>query len=189
MTLRDLLPPDSTDDEDRCRMSATDNETDQINGLGVTPLQIVDDQQTRAVASHDGSAYSIKQPMALSHVARLFRSSWLRNVAEFGQETSELCPPDRLERGEVASDSLRSEQVDDRTPRQSTRSLVRTSRCYRVSVCSNPTAEFQCETGLSDTRFPGHQEDMCPILPRGVPCLDELVPFEVAADERRFGDG
>ncbi|MGH9895949.1 MAG: hypothetical protein ACREA0_28975, partial [bacterium] len=85
MMLWDLLPPDSTDDEDRCRMSGTDNETDQLNGLGVTPLQIVDDQQTRAVASHDGSAYSIEQPMALSHVARLFRSSWLGNVAEVGQ--------------------------------------------------------------------------------------------------------
>src|SRR5262245_39408834 len=189
MMLWDLLPPDSTDDKDRCRMSGTDNETDQLNGLGVTPLQIVDDQQTRAVASHDGSAYSIEQPMALSHVARPFRSSWLGNVAEFGQETSELGPPDRVERVDVASDSIRSEQVDDGTPRQSTRSLVCTSRCHHVSVCSNTTAEFQCETGLSDPRFPGHQEEMCPTLPRGVPCLDELVPFEVAADERRFGDG
>src|SRR5688500_19982695 len=52
----------------------------QLNGLGVTPLQIVDDQQTWAVASHDGSAYSVEQPMALSHVAGLFRSSWLGNV-------------------------------------------------------------------------------------------------------------
>src|SRR5262245_47850526 len=147
--LWDLLPPDSTDDEDRCHMSGTDNETDQINGLGVTPLQIVDDQQTRAAASHNGSAYSIKQPMALSHVARLFRSSWLRNVAEFGQETSELCPPDGLERVDVASDRIRSEQVDDGTPRQSTRSLVRTSRYHHVSVCSNTAAEFKCETGLS----------------------------------------
>jgi hypothetical protein len=84
MMLWDLLPPGSTDDEDRCRMSGTDNETDQLNGLGVTPLQIVDDEQTRAVASHDGSAYSIEQPMALSHVARPFRSSWLGSAAEFG---------------------------------------------------------------------------------------------------------
>jgi hypothetical protein len=68
MTLWNLLPSDSTDDEDRCRMSGTGNETDQLNGLGVAPLQIVDDQQTRAVASHDGAAYSIEQPMALSHV-------------------------------------------------------------------------------------------------------------------------
>ena len=187
--LWDLLPADSTDDEDRCRMSGTDNETDQLNGLGVTPLQIVDDQQTRAVASDDGSAYSIEQPMALSHVARLFRSSWLGNVAEFGQETSELGPPDRVERVDVASESIRSEQVDDGTPRQSARSLVRTSRCHHVSLCSNAAAEFQCETGLSDPRFPGHQQEMCPTLPRGVPCLVELVPFEVAADERRFGDG
>jgi len=47
--------------------------------------------------------------MALSHVARLFRSSWLGNVAEFGQETSELGPPDRVERVDVASESIRSE--------------------------------------------------------------------------------
>ena len=67
--LWDLLPPDSTDDEDRCRMSGTDNETDQLNGLGVTPLQIVDDQQARAVADDDGSAHSIEQPMALRHLA------------------------------------------------------------------------------------------------------------------------
>jgi hypothetical protein len=87
-------------------MSGTDNETDQINGLGVTPLQIVDDQQTRAIASHDGSAYSIEQPMALSHIARLFRSSWLGNVAEFGQETSELHPPDHVERVDLVADSI-----------------------------------------------------------------------------------
>jgi hypothetical protein len=67
----DLLPPDSADDEDRRRISGTDNETDQFDGLGVTPLEIVDDQQTRAATSQDGSAYSIEQPMALSHVARL----------------------------------------------------------------------------------------------------------------------
>jgi len=170
-------------------MSGTDNETDQIHGLDVTPLQIVDDQQTRAMPSYDRSAYSIEQPMALSHVARLFRSSWLGNVAEFGQETSELCPPGRVKRVDIASDSIRSEQVDDGTPRQSTRSLVRTSRCHHVSVCSNTTAEFQCETGFSDPRFPGHQEEMCSTLPRGVPCLDELVPFKVATDERGFGDG
>jgi hypothetical protein len=109
MMLRDLLPPDSTDDEDRCPRSGTDNETDQLNALGVTPLQIVDDQQTRRVASHDGSAYGIEQPMALGPVARLFGSKWLGNVAEFGQETSELGPPDRVERVDVASDSIRSE--------------------------------------------------------------------------------
>ena len=133
--LWDLLPSDSTDNEDRCHMSGTDNETDQINGLGVTPLQIVDDQQTRTVASHDRSAYSIEQPMALSHVDRLFRSSWLGNVAEFGQEANELRPPDRVKRVDVAADSIRSEQVDDGTPRQSTRSLVSTSRCHHMSVC------------------------------------------------------
>ena len=55
MMLWDLLPSDSTDNEDRCHMSGTDNETDQLNGLGVTPLQIVDDQQTRAVASQPRS--------------------------------------------------------------------------------------------------------------------------------------
>jgi hypothetical protein len=61
------------------------------------------------------------------------------------------------------------------------------SRCPKA--VSNAAAEFQCETGLSDACFPGHQQEMCPALPRGVPCLVELVPFEVAADERRFGDG
>src|SRR5262245_66659505 len=106
MMLWDLLPPDSADDEHRCRRSGTDNETDQLNGLCVTPLQIIDDQQTRAVASHDGSAYSIEQPMALSHVARLLRSRWLGNVAEFGQETAELGPPDRVQRVDMASDSI-----------------------------------------------------------------------------------
>jgi hypothetical protein len=29
---------------------------------------------------------------------------------------------------------------------------------------------------------------MCPTAARGVPCFVELLPFEVAADERRFGD-
>jgi len=72
--LRDLLPPDSTHDEDGCRMSGTNDETDQLNGLGITPLQIVDDQQTRATTSDDGSTDSIEQPVALSHIARLLRS-------------------------------------------------------------------------------------------------------------------
>jgi hypothetical protein len=51
------------------------------------------------------------------------------------------------------------------------------------------TAEFQSETGFSDPRFAGHQEEMCPTLPRRVPRLDELVPFKVATDERGFGNG
>ncbi len=106
---RDLLRADGTDDEDRCRLSGTDNETDQLDGLGVTPLQIVDDQQARAVADGDGSVHSIEQPMALSQVARLARSRWLGIVEEFGQEASELGPPDRVERVDVAPKSIRSE--------------------------------------------------------------------------------
>ena len=189
MMLGDLLRADGTDDEDRCRLSGTDDEADQLDGLGVTPLQIVDDQQTRAVADDDGSAHSIEQPMALSQVARPARSGWLGSVEEFGQETSELGPPDRVERVDVAPESIRSEEVDHRAPRQSARSLVRTSRSHHVSLCSNAPAELQCETGLSDPRFAGHQHEMCPTLPRGVPCLVELVQLEVAAHERRFGDG
>ena len=79
-------------------------------------------------------------------------------------------------------------EVDDRTPRRSARSLVGTSRCHHVSLCSNPAAEFQCETGLADPRFAGDQHEVCPIRLRGVPCLVELVPFEVTAHEGRFGD-
>src|SRR5262245_25523972 len=183
----DLLPTRRTDDEDWRRPSGMDNETDQLNGLGVTPLQIVDDQQARAVADEDGSAHSIEQPITLSRIARLARPRWLGSVGEFGQKTSEFGPPDRVERVDVASESIRSEYVDDGTPRQSARSLVRASRCHHVSLCSKAAAEFQCETGLSDSRFPGHQHEMRPALPRGVPCLLELVPFEVTADERRFG--
>jgi hypothetical protein len=80
MMLWDLLRADSTDDEDRCRLSGTDDETDELDGLGVTPLQIVDDQQAWAVAGDHGSAHSIEQPMALSQVARLARSRWLGSV-------------------------------------------------------------------------------------------------------------
>src|SRR5262245_24750158 len=178
----DLLPARRTDDEDRRRPSGTDNETDQLNGLGVTPLQIVDDQQARAVAGEDGSAHSIEQPITLSRVARLARPGWPGSVEEFGQESSELDPPDRVERVDLGSESIRSEQVDDGTPRQSARSLVRASRCHHVSLRSNAAAEFLCETRLSDPRFPGHQHEMRPTLPRGVPCLLELVPFEAAAD-------
>ena len=106
MMPRDLIPPDSTDDEDRCHMSRTDDETDQVNRLGITPLQIVDDQQTRATTGHDGSAYSIEQPMALSHIARPLWASWLGNIAKFGQETSEFRPPGHVERVDLVSDSI-----------------------------------------------------------------------------------
>src|SRR5215510_4428577 len=109
MLLWDLLPARRTDDEDWRRPSGTDNETDQLNGLGVTPLQIVDDQQARAVADKDGSAHSIEQPITLSRVARLNRLRSLGSVEEFGQETSELGPPDGVERVDVASESIRSE--------------------------------------------------------------------------------
>src|SRR5262245_51302470 len=187
MMLWDLLPARCTDDERGRSLSGTDNETDQLNGLGVTPLQIVDDQQARAVGGEDGSAHSVEQPITLSRVARLARPRRLC-VEEFGQETSELGPPDRVERVDVSSESIRSEQVDDGTPRQSARSLVRASRRHHVSLFSKAAAEFQCETGLSDSRFPGHQHEKRPPLPRGVPCLLELVPFEVTADESRFGE-
>src|SRR5215813_12501391 len=109
MLLWDLLPARRTDDEDWRRPSGTDNETDQLNGLGVTPLQIVDDQQARAVADEDGSAHRIEQSITLSHIARLARPRWLGCVEEFGQETSELDPPDRVERVDLASESIRSE--------------------------------------------------------------------------------
>src|SRR5262245_38461105 len=107
--LRALLRADSTDDEHRCRWAGMDNETDQLNGLGITPLQIVDDQQARAVAGEDGSAHSIEQPITLSRVARLARPGWLGSVEKFGQQTSKLGPPDRVERVDVASESIRSE--------------------------------------------------------------------------------
>src|SRR5262245_47053148 len=109
MLLWDLLPTDSTDDEHRGRVSGTHNETDLLNALGLTPLQIVDDQQSRAVADEDGSAHSIEQPITLSRIARLDRLRWLGSSEEFGQETSELGPPDRVERVDVASESIRSE--------------------------------------------------------------------------------
>ena len=78
--LWDLLQADGADDQDRRRLTGTDNEADQLDGLGVTPLQIVDDQQARAVADSDGSVHSIEQPMALCQVARLARSRWLGSV-------------------------------------------------------------------------------------------------------------
>jgi hypothetical protein len=80
MMLWDLLQADGADDQDRRRLTATDNEADHLDGLGVTPLQIVDDQQARAVADSDGSVHSIEQPMALCQVARLARSRWLGSV-------------------------------------------------------------------------------------------------------------
>src|SRR4030095_6227405 len=107
MMLWELLRADSTDEEDRCGPCGTDNETDQLDGLGITPLQIVDDQQTRTVGDDDGSAHSIEQPLALSPVARTAPSRWPRGrVVEFGQETSEFRPPDRVERVDVAPESL-----------------------------------------------------------------------------------
>ena len=171
--------------EDRCRMSGTDNETDQLvvsasHHCRSSMIQ----QRGRSPAT---MARQHRTTMALAASDRFGPLAGKRRGVRAGDER--LGPPDRVERVDVASDSIRSEQVDDGTPRQSTRSLVCTSRCHHVSVCSNTTAEFQCETGLSDPRFPGHQEEMCSTLPRGVPCLDELVPFKVATDERRFGDG
>ena len=159
-----------------------------FDGLGVAPLQIVDDQQTRAVAD-DGPAHGIEQPMALSQVARPARCRWLGSLEELGEETSELGPPDRAQRVDVAPESIRSEEVDDGAPRQSARRLVRPSRSHHVSLGSNAPSQLQGEAGLPDPRFAGEQHEMCPPLPRGVPCLVELVQFEVAAHERHFGDG
>ncbi len=59
MMLWDLLQADGTHDEDGCRRSGTDDEADHFDGLGVAPLQIVDDQQMRAVAD-DGPAHCIE---------------------------------------------------------------------------------------------------------------------------------
>jgi hypothetical protein len=89
----------------------------------------------------------------------------------------------------VAPESIRSQEVDDWAPRQSARSLVRTSPSHHVSLCSNAAAELQGETGLPDPRLAGHQHKMCPTFPRRVPCLVEQVQLEVAAHERPFGDG
>src|SRR5262249_30747517 len=108
MMLRELLRADSTDEEDRCRPSGTDNETNQLDGLGITPLQIVDDQQTWTVGDDDRSAHNIEQPLALSQVAGLVPSRWLGSIEEFGQETSKLVPPDCVERVDVAPESIRS---------------------------------------------------------------------------------
>ena len=60
MMLWELLRADGPDEEDRCRPPGTDNETDQADRLGVTPLQVVDDQQTRTVGGADGSAHRIE---------------------------------------------------------------------------------------------------------------------------------
>ena len=168
-----------------CR--GVDDETDQFDGLGVTPLQIVDDQQTRAVAD-DGPAHCIEQPMALSQVARADRCGWLGSLEELGEETSELGPPDRAQRVDVAPESIRSQQVDDWAPRQSACRLVRTSRSHHVPLGSNAPSQLQGETGLPDSRFAGHQHEMCPPLPRRVPCLVEPVQNEVTAHERHVGD-
>ena len=177
MMLRDLLRADGTHDEDRCRRSGTDDEADHFDGLGVAPLQIVDDQQTRAVAD-DGPAHCIEQPMALSQVARPARCGWRGSLEELGEETSELGPPDRAQRVDVAPESIRSEEVDDRAPRQSARRLVRPSRSHHVSLGSNAPSQLQGEAGLPDPRFAGHQHEMGPPLPRRVPCLVELVQLE-----------
>ena len=95
-------------DDETARMCGTDDEHRSIQSSRHHPLEIVDDQRSAAITGADGSAYSIEQPMALSHVARLFRSGRSGNVSEFGQETSELCPPDRIERVDMAPDSIRS---------------------------------------------------------------------------------
>src|SRR5262245_55648011 len=124
MMLWDLLRADGTHDEDRCRRSGTDDEADHLHGLGVAPLEIVDDQQTRAIAN-EGPTHCIEQPMALTQVVGGDRCRCRGSFEELGEETSELVPPDRAQRFDVATESIRSEEVDDRAPRQSARRLVR----------------------------------------------------------------
>src|SRR5262249_31933240 len=97
MLLGGLLQPDGTHDEDWCCRCGTDHEANQVDGLRVAPLQIVDDQQTRAVAD-EGPAQRIEQAMALSQVARRARCGCRGSLAELGEETSELGPPDRVQR-------------------------------------------------------------------------------------------
>ena len=82
MMLWNLLGACGPDDENRYRLGGPDDETDQLDGLGVTPLQIIDDEQTRAVADDDCTAHSVEQPMALSRVARQDHLGRLRGVEE-----------------------------------------------------------------------------------------------------------
>ena len=187
--LWDLLRADSTDDEDRCRLSGTDNETDQLNGLGVTPLQIVDDQQTRAVGDHDGSGYSIEQPMALSQVARLFgpdgwetsRSSGRRRASSALQTVSSVSMWLR-----IASDRSRST-----TGPHGSLPAASYARAD-ATTCPSARTRRPSSSARRDFPIPGSpvtNKRCAPTLPRGIPCLVELVQLEVAAHERRLGDG
>jgi len=103
--------------------------------------------------------------MALSQVAPAARCRCWGSLEELGEETSELGPPDRAQRVDVAPESIRSEEVDDRAPRQSARRLVRPSRSHHVSLGSNAPSQLKGEAGLPDPRFAGEQHEVGPSPP------------------------
>lgn len=82
--LRNLLRAHGTDDQDECRLPAPHDEADQLDGLAITPLQIVDDEQARSIADDKSPAHGIAQPMALGRVARGARLQWAEVAAELG---------------------------------------------------------------------------------------------------------
>jgi hypothetical protein len=69
MALGDLLKTHRPDNQDRCGPRGTGKKTNQLNGLDVAPLKIIDDQQAWTVADHC-PVHCIEQSMALSQIIR-----------------------------------------------------------------------------------------------------------------------
>jgi len=55
-------------DENAGFLPGPDDEADHVDGLGVTPLQVVDDQKARPVVNSQRPTHRIEQPIALCRV-------------------------------------------------------------------------------------------------------------------------
>ena len=102
MVLAHLFRANRSDDEDGSPAPRSDDEADRLDGLGVTPLKVVDDDQVRTALGGDRSTHRIEDPMALGHLTARPLVARSLDGQELREEPSQLCPPDGLQRPDVS---------------------------------------------------------------------------------------
>ena len=162
---------------------------EELEGLGVGPVQVVGDQQQRPARGQQGPGQGVEQPLAPVAVRQ---RAWGREVghpgAELGQEPGELAQQGRVQPRQRPGQPLLAQPGHHRPVGERPLGRVGTGLHGRRSLVDAPAAQLLDQPGLARPGLAGDQHQPGRPAGAGPPQVGEAGPLGGPADERRGAD-
>ena len=181
-----LLGAGGADDEQPRIGRGADEEVEELEGLRIAPLEVVQDQEQWRGAGGDGSCERLEQPAPFPPVRRDSAGNG-PIVDDLGEQTGDLGPPHRLQPIERWLHCRRPQHVDDRRVRQRSFGLVGARRDREVTAARTRGGELPDQAGLADAGFPADEHEPGEAASGGRPARRQPLQLLVTSDQRGTG--